>query len=204
MNFLAHLYLTRNQPEEISVGNFMADAIKGQRGLANYSPLIQKGILIHRAIDHFTDTHPIFQKGTKRLHQGYGKFSPIIMDIFYDHILAENWQKYASVSLAEFNSMQCEMLSKYLHIMPERTQFWYSVMKRDGLLHSYATEDGIASVLSRMERRSGGLSKMGNAIVELKEFKPMLNTEFKQFILEMKQFLDKEFFESVQLKSRVG
>lgn len=194
MNFLAHLYLTYHQPEEVSVGNFMADAVKGKMALAKYPAQIQKGIYIHRAIDHFTDSHSLFQTGTQRLHRNYGKFSPIIMDIFYDHILAENWNDYSSVSLEKFNSDQCEMLARYLQIMPERTQFWYSIMARDNLLLSYASEEGIASVLKRMERRAGGLSKMGSAIEELKTFKPLLSNEFKAFFSEIQLYLENEFF----------
>ena len=86
MNYLAHLYLTRNYHEEVSVGNFIADAVKGQKAIANYPEQIQKGIRIHREIDTFTDTHPLVKNGTKRLHSKYGKFAGIIVDIFYDHI----------------------------------------------------------------------------------------------------------------------
>ena len=83
MNYLAHIYLS-NEEEEITLGNFIADGVKGKKYI-QFPSGIQQGILLHRAIDSFTDTHPIVRKSTKRLHKKYGHYSGVIVDILYDH-----------------------------------------------------------------------------------------------------------------------
>jgi len=55
MNYLAHAYLSFNEPE-ILIGNLISDFVKGKKKFS-YSPGIQNGIAIHRAIDQFTDDH---------------------------------------------------------------------------------------------------------------------------------------------------
>ena len=65
MNFLAHIYLS-GEDQGITIGNFIADGIKGKKYLS-YSEDMQKGILLHRSIDSFTDQHPVVRQSTKRL-----------------------------------------------------------------------------------------------------------------------------------------
>ena len=60
MNFLAHLYLSGSDPM-VKVGNFIGDHVKGN-AYQNYEIGIQQGILLHRKIDFFTDTHPLVKQ----------------------------------------------------------------------------------------------------------------------------------------------
>lgn len=187
MNFLAHLYLTQNKPELVSVGNFMADAVKGTKALELYPESIQQGIRIHRAIDSFTDTHHIFQQGTARLHANYGKFAPVIMDIFYDHLLALHWSDYNQQSLKDFSKEQYRLLTKHKLLMPDVTRKWLRYIKMENLLVNYASEAKIEQVLKRMDKRTGAISGMSSAINELRVYKSMLIIEFTEFMEEMQQ-----------------
>ena len=94
MNFSSKVYMTENLSEEIIVGNFIGDSVKGKAAYENYPEKVRTGIDIHREIDYYSDIHPAFKKGVKRLYPNYGKYASIIMDIYYDHILASNWEKY--------------------------------------------------------------------------------------------------------------
>ena len=100
MNFLAHIYLSGTD-EGVKIGNFMADSIRG-RQYESYPKAIMKGILLHRAIDSFTDNHPIYRKSKHRLHEKYGHYSGVIMDIVYDHFLAKNWASYSDELLENY------------------------------------------------------------------------------------------------------
>ena len=93
MNFLAHIYLSGDN-DLIKIGNFMADGIRGKQ-FENYHPEIQKGIILHRFIDTFTDAHPVFRQSTKKLHENYHHYAGVIVDVFYDHFLAKNWNLYS-------------------------------------------------------------------------------------------------------------
>src|SRR5690606_39712177 len=85
MNFLAHIYLSF-EDDGITIGNFIADSIRGNR-YKHLPERIQQGIMLHRAIDTYTDKHPTVRQSTKRLHQNYSHYSGVIVDIFYDHFL---------------------------------------------------------------------------------------------------------------------
>ena len=185
MNYLAHLYLTKEQPDEVAVGNFMADSIKGRKAMLEYSNPVQRGIQMHRQIDSFADSHPLFRRGTKRLHKNYGKFAPIIMDIYYDHILACHWGRYASDSLPDFAQSQYQLMRQYKPQLTEAAARWLHIMTRDSLLESYASEAGIDSVLQRMDKRTGGVSGMRTAINELRLHKAAYTEEFFAFFDEM-------------------
>jgi len=93
MNFLAHLYLSCDN-EDLMIGNFIADFIRNKE-VKDYSPEIQKGIFLHRQIDTYTDLHPMVKKGTHRLQKYHRKYSPVIVDVFYDYLLANNWERYS-------------------------------------------------------------------------------------------------------------
>ena len=102
MNYLAHIYLSGDN-KMIKIGNFMADSIRG-KSYEVYERDIKRGILLHRAIDSFTDMHPIYRQSKHRLHSKYGHYSGVIMDIFYDHFLAKNWSLYSKTPLEEFTT----------------------------------------------------------------------------------------------------
>ena len=60
MNYLAHAYLSFGMPA-ITVGNLISDFVKGKQKFT-YPAAIQQGIVLHRAIDTFTDTHAVTRK----------------------------------------------------------------------------------------------------------------------------------------------
>ena len=93
MNFLSHLYLAGNS-EGLIIGNFIADSVKGS-AYNNFSKEIQQGLILHRKIDSFTDSHPVVEQSKQRLRAKYKKYSSVIVDIYYDHYLAINWKKYS-------------------------------------------------------------------------------------------------------------
>ena len=92
MNFLGHIFLSPDD-EEILLGNFIADSVKGNPSKV-YSGKIAEGIRLHRAIDDFTDSHPLVKSGVERFRATQGRFSPVVIDVVYDHVLASNWHRF--------------------------------------------------------------------------------------------------------------
>ena len=186
MNFLAHIYLSGNQ-EEVIIGNFIADSIKGNRYL-NYPPNISKGILLHRAIDTFTDSHPTVRRSTARLHKNYGHYSGVIVDILYDHFLAKNWSRYCTTSLEKFAQNFYALLEKYFHQLPSNIQRMMPIMINNNWLLSYATVEGIGKILAQMNIRTKGVSKMDEAVKELVEFYDEFEADFTSYFEELREF----------------
>ena len=186
MNFLAHIYLSGNN-DFIRIGNFMADSIKGKKYL-KYPEKIQQGIVLHRAIDYYTDTHPVFKQSTQRLFSKYSHYSGIIVDIFYDHFLAANWQEYSDTSLKKYTLDFYKLLEENHEILPSKVKIFLPYMVRDNWLLSYARIDGIKKVLSGMNKRTGQKSGMHLATAELKEYYPLFETEFREFFEDLREF----------------
>lgn len=186
MNFLAHIYLSGAE-EGIILGNFIADGIKGKKYKV-FPDSIQKGILLHRAIDSYTDKHPIVKLSTARLHKNYSHYSGVIVDILYDHFLAKNWKKYHPVPLDKYVENFYELLRKNYEILPTRIQKMMPIMISQNWLLSYESIEGIAKILSQMNIRTKGKSKMNLAILELEKYYDDFEKEFESFFKELISF----------------
>lgn len=193
MNFLAHLYLSDND-EEITIGNFIADAIKGKQYL-KYPPRIAKGIVLHRAIDTFTDAHPTFRQSTSKLHKTHSHYSGVIVDVFYDHFLAKNWADYHEQPLAQFVQNFYAMIQANFGLLPARIQRMTPYMIADNWLMSYATVEGVDKILGQMNMRTKGIGKMDKAVITLQEHYEELEAEFSSFFEELIQFSNQKLLE---------
>ncbi|NHN27804.1 DUF479 domain-containing protein [Flavobacterium jejuense] len=185
MNFLAHIYLSGDN-DYIKIGNFMADGIKGD-SYNNFPKEIKKGILLHRAIDSFTDMHPVFRKSKHRLHEKYGHYSGVIMDIFYDHFLAKNWNTYSSVPLNQYVSNFYHLLDTNFDKLTLKIQKMYPNMVKQNWLLSYESIEGIGTILYQMDYRTKFKSKMQYAIEELQLFYDDFEKEFILFFEDIQQ-----------------
>jgi len=193
MNYLAHIYLSRDH-EMISIGNFMADGIKGNK-YKSYQTELQKGILLHRQIDSFTDAHEIARISKRRLHKQYGLYKGVIIDIFYDHMLAKNWSLYSEVPLAEYTQLFYEKLNRHYEVLPEKVKYMSKYLIKDDWLLSYAQIEGIRQVLEGMNRRTGGKSNMNLAIKDLEDHYEDFENDFKLFFKDLCAFSDNKMLE---------
>lgn len=183
MNYLAHIYLS-GENDLVTIGNFIADGIKG-KSYKKQPKNIQIGILLHRHIDTFTDTHETVRLSTKRLHKKYGHYSGIIVDILYDHFLAKNWNTYSEVPLEIYVNNFYNSLEEHYSILPPRIQKMMHYMIADNWLHSYKSIDGISRVLDGMNRRTKNRSSMNEAVNELEIFYKEFENEFTNFFDEL-------------------
>lgn len=193
MNYLAHIYLSGDK-DLVTIGNFIADGIKG-KDYKKFSRDIQIGILLHRNIDTYTDAHKTVRLSTKRLHENYGHYSGIIVDILYDHFLAKNWSKYSDIPLNEYVDSFYDSLEHHYNVLPSRIQKMMPYMMSDNWLLSYASIDGIARVLEGMNRRTKNRSGMDKAVNELELFYNEFETEFSSFFDELIAFSNEKLIE---------
>ena len=186
MNFLAHIYLSGDD-ELVKIGNFMADGIRGKQ-FEKYPETIQKGILLHRAIDTYTDSHPIFRKSTKRLHQRYHHYAGVIVDIFYDHFLAKNWTKYAEIELKIYVAEFYQSMNNHYELLSEKAQNILPYMEKQNWLLNYQSIEGIQQILTQMDRRTNNKSNMRFATEELTSHYNDFENEFTIFFEEIKNY----------------
>ncbi len=184
MNFLAHIYLSGDS-DLIKIGNFMADGVRGNKHLELHSE-IQKGIILHRTIDTFTDAHPLFRKSTKRLHANYHHFSGVIVDVFFDHFLAKNWDLYSDEKLEDYVANFYDSLNTNHDLLTEKAQMMKPYMIQQNWLLSYKTIDGIEKILSQMDNRIKRESNMRFSVQELRLFYKEFEDDFTIFFNDLR------------------
>lgn len=188
MNFLAHIYLS-GENDLLKIGNFMADGIRGSQ-YESYQLEIQKGIILHRAIDTFTDAHPIFRQSTKKLHEKYHHYAGVIVDVFYDHFLAKNWTHYSTEKLEDFVARFYDSLQNNYSVLSEKTKGMLPYMIDQNWLVSYQTVEGIHGILTQMDKRTKNQSQMRFASTELREFYSEFENDFILFFAELISFVN--------------
>ena len=195
MNFLAHLFLSGEPAApayaDVLLGQFIADSVPG-RQLETYPPAVQAGIRLHRAIDTFTDQHPVVRSSTRRLRAaGHGKYAGVISDMFLDHFLARNFAEYSPESLADFTQRVYALLGACQAGMPPRVQHFLPYLIQHNWLLGYAAPEGIARALSGLSRRAAPGSGMETAVVELKANYEAYETDFQEFFPQLQELVQR-------------
>lgn len=162
------------------VGNFIADTVKG-KGFETYDEAIQKGILLHRFIDSFTDSHPITLKSRGRLYAHFGKYAGVVQDVFYDHYLALNWHEYHQTDLREYTGFIYSTLGVYRSIFNDRADRIFHFMQLQDWLGNYVHQEGIQRALTGLSRRAKFPSNMEESLPALREHGSALSSDFKAF-----------------------
>ena len=174
------------------LGNFFADHIRGNK-FDHFPEKIQKGIRLHRAIDTFTDAHPVVRQSSKKLYKNHGHYSRVIVDIFYDHFLAKQWQNYAEVPLEDYTANFYELLLAHYELLPQLTKRLLPHMMKDNWLLNYANFEGISKALKGMDMRAKNESNMHLAIWDLKQHYTTFEYEFLTFFKELIVFSQKQY-----------
>ena len=199
MNFLAHLYLSQDN-SNILIGNFIADHVRGNN-FTHYHKEIQQGILLHREIDTYTDSHKIVRKSKRRLHERYRHYDGVIIDIFYDYFLAKNWSSYSKVPLQVYADAVYDILKDTLEELPSKSQQFIKYMKTFNLLYNYQFLEPIEQVLRGMNARTKGKSKMDLAIQDLRNLETEFEEDFTLFFSDLKAFTNNKLKE-IKLNSK--
>lgn len=169
------------------VGNFMADAVKG-RDLSGYPHGLQRGIRLHRAMDAFTDRHDAHLQGRQRARRHAGRYASVVMDLFYDHLLAARWELFHPMPLQAYAARMYNVLTANAHRMPERTQRMLPHMVAGDWLASYASIEGIGRALEGLSSRAPEGGPMRGSEKVLREHMDAYTQEFSIFMVDMEAF----------------
>jgi acyl carrier protein phosphodiesterase len=190
MNFLAHLFLS-GESEPRMVGNFIADFIKGS-SLDLLPEEMAGGVKLHRAIDTFTDNHPIVAQSKDKLRNRYRHYAGVIVDLYYDHFLAKLWDSYHSDPLSFYSHKAYASLRAHWQYLPSRAQYVLPYMERQNWLLHYALPEGIDRALKGMAHRTRFDSGMDEALKDLLYHYTDFEAEFREFFPDLMKFVYKE------------
>lgn len=188
MNFLAHAHLS-GENDDLLFGNFIADAVKGN-GMLNYDGDVRLGIRLHRRIDTFTDKHDIVRKSVGRVRNSFGKYSGIVIDIFYDHFLAVAWRDFHKETLPFFAYRVYQILQNRYQILPDRTKRMLPYLIAQNWLVGYSNFEGLTQVFYGMDRRTDFQSGMRTAVDDLRKNYNELQSDFSMFYPELQNHVD--------------
>lgn len=191
MNFLAHLYLSGDDVD-IRLGNFIGDHVKG-RYLSRYSDGVQRGIFLHRAIDYFTDNHPCTYDIKQHFREGYGKYSGVVIDIFYDHFLAHYWESFSPYPLKNFTrKFYYQMVQRYREL-PRTARNILPFIIQSNRLYTYHSIEGIRRTMEIMSLTTSLPNQTNYAINTLRENYTDIRVQFQRFIIDMIAYVSREY-----------
>ena len=188
MNFLAHIYLS-GKDDDVKIGNFIGDYVKGNDYL-DYSENIKKGIILHRNIDHFTDHSPITHKAKALFLPVFHKYAGIIVDMVYDHVLANEWSKYTNQSLESFIEDFHQLAENRIDDIPDEIgQFIPKLIKNQRLL-SYRDVSGLKYALKAMTTYTSLPDHIDQAIEILESNNDWIIDNFNSFFQKMIHYVE--------------
>ena len=190
MNFLAHLFLSCEDEARL-VGNFIADFVTN-RDLPRYPPAVRAGVALHRRIDHYTDNHPLVLQGARRLYPQHSKYAPVIVDVYYDHLLAIHFEAFHEAPLPAFAAGVYDILRRRREWMPPVLQERLPRMIADDWLTGYASLEGLHRAFRHMKTRASKPWRLDGAVDSLQTAYEQYETEFLQFFPEVQAFVEKE------------
>jgi acyl carrier protein phosphodiesterase len=200
MNWLAHIFLSEPNVES-RLGNLLGDLVKG-KDLDDINPNLRQGMARHYAIsqgegfanDKFTDSHPVVKISKQRIDRNYSKFAGILIDIFYDHFLAKNWELYSYYRLSDFTAEIYASFQNYQGDIPALAKQKISQIIEEDWLTSYQHLSGVENALGRIDdrikARMGDKIKLVDAMKILEREYTTLETDFNLFFPELQQHIE--------------
>lgn len=186
MNFLAHIYLSGENPR-LMAGNFIGDFVKGRNLLQQFDAEVAAGVELHRAIDHYTDHHPVVKQSKMRLWTKYRHYSAVLVDVFYDHFLSRYWHDFSDVSIADYATDKYAILKSLEFMLPVPVRQLLPYMIRQNWLVNYGNFDGLQQTLNGMAQRTRHESGMEKSLADLQENYDAYRQEFHQFLPDLIQ-----------------
>ena len=183
MNFLAHFHLSGSD-RELAIGNFLGDFLR-QNKVVDLPIRIQEGFTLHQFIDQFTDAHPIVAQSKERARPAVHKYSPVLIDIYYDYFLANHWSDYNELSLRESTLNYYSWIDHYAELLPARATRFFEYVKHYDIFYAYQTHEGLNETLQGMSRRATFTSNLEQGLAHLLENEAAYEAEFNLFYPEL-------------------
>lgn len=179
MNFVAHQYLSFKQ-QSLQIGNLLGETVKGKQYL-DFPDDIQKGILLHRSIDTFTDSHEIVKQSSSYFHETQHKFAPIIVDVIYDYFLIKHWNDFSDTPYQKFKLDCYQLFKNEYDTFPKKLQETIFYLLKYDWFENYSTIEGVQKTLKGIGSRAKFENYLHQIIPEFEQYYSMLEKDFLQF-----------------------
>jgi acyl carrier protein phosphodiesterase len=183
LNYLAHLFIA-GESEEAKLGGILGDFEKGSV-IGKYNRETEIEIQLHRKIDFYTDNHPIVKSAKKLLTEEKRRYGNVLLDVFYDHLLAQKWKNYNNVSLNDFAERAYSILLRNMDILPNKLSEIVPVMIQQDWLTSYQEFSGFEKAIIRISKRLRQGNILTECISDIKTNYSALSLSFDEFFPQL-------------------
>lgn len=200
MNYLAHIFLAR-QSSAAMIGAMLGDFAKADvRGV--YTPEIEREIMLHRYIDSYTDSHPAVKASVQLFEGPRRRFGGIVLDVFYDHLLTQRWERYSDIPRHELIATFHDALRAHLPMLPEKLQVIAPRIIDQQWLAGYEELAGVELAVTRISSRlsrNGHLMREG--LQDLRLHYAAMAEGFDAFFPDLVRFTDERRASLIQAAS---
>ena len=148
---------------------------------------LSRHLKLHRHIDSLTQRSEIFQTSRRRLDPHFRHGRSVLVDVFYDHFLANHWDEYSDQPLADFaQTIYCGLQSCYDLLSPGLQQQLPRMIEYDWLT-AYRKPEVVQRVLQRLEERIKHKIPLAAGFSQLELWRDGLETDFAAFMDEAQQ-----------------
>lgn len=186
MNFLAHTYLSFGNDKAI-VGNLIADMIKGKQ-IKSFPEEIQKGIILHREIDAFTDKHDIIKETKSVFRQTAGRYDGTFLDVAYDHYLATDTSRIPEGGWQPFANKCYAAVEAKAEILPHEFCSMFAYMRSENWLANYQNNWLIERSFERLKRRAKYLNEEADVFGDFEKNYLLLADSYSRFFPDLEEF----------------
>lgn len=187
MNFLGHLYFSGNDLE-LMYANLFGDSVKG-RQFDFYPDIIQRGIVLHRRIDTFIDNHPSVMDLKRVLFEELPKVSSVAIDLFFDHLLARNWQDYSTIPYFDFLELFYNYSPNYWESYPESFKTFVRLLRENKWLNYYPLNEGLLKSCEGVSSRISFPNMLYKAPNSFVKYEELITQSFQSYMVDAKLYL---------------
>jgi len=190
MNLLAHALLAAPD-SELMFGGLIGDFVRGRID-AGLPARVRAGVALHRAIDVYTDAHPETASARALFAPPLRRYAGILLDVWFDHLLARDWSMYGEGTLDEFSRRVRDTLDAYRDLVPERMRGFVAYLHANDLPAAYREVPMIGDVLLGMSRRLSRANPLGESLPTLVALDAPLARHFRAFFPQLQAFAASE------------
>jgi acyl carrier protein phosphodiesterase len=189
VNFLAHFHLA--WPDEgLIAGGLEGDYFKGV--LRGQLPAhVERGIKLHRAIDAYTDGHPLILQLRRELPPRLRRYAGILIDLCFDHYLSLHWTRFSSVSLPDFSATVYRILDAQESALSDDARRMTARLIEYDVLNLYQEWDTVTATAARIGQRFRRDNPFLDLECELSPSKDTLERTFLDFYPQLEAFCRK-------------
>ena len=189
MTHLAHALLSGREPDVV-LGGWLGDFVRGTPDPALPAG-VRDGIVLHRAIDTYTDAHADVVAARALFDAPFRRYAGILVDVWFDHLLARDFARWSDTPLDVFGSDQLELLQRHHDRLPGELQRFMRYMRQHGLPAAYTDRYAISRAFAGIASRFRHENPLADGMRAIEPIEGALSEHFASFFPSLLAFAAK-------------